>query len=119
MVMNDDRTITKLFTVLPDHPGLAGHFPGNPVVPGVAILDQVRQCLEEWTHFTVKQSNLKSVKFLSPVSMGGNSQQVLEIMLEKKKHTSPSNYNKIEFRCMKGQEVIVHGFWHLLVVSSR
>ena len=29
------------FAIPADHPSLAGHFPGNPVVPGVIVLDYV------------------------------------------------------------------------------
>lgn len=29
------------FTIPIDHPALAGHFPGNPIVPGSMILEQV------------------------------------------------------------------------------
>ena len=30
-----------------DHPCLAGHFPGRPIVPGVVVLDHVIAALEE------------------------------------------------------------------------
>jgi 3-hydroxyacyl-[acyl-carrier-protein] dehydratase len=30
------------------HAALAGHFPGNPVVPAVVILDRVRKALDGW-----------------------------------------------------------------------
>ena len=37
---------TSRFHVAADHPCLAGHFPGRPVVPGVVIVDAVRACLD-------------------------------------------------------------------------
>lgn len=40
------------------HPVYAGHFPGNPVLPGVCTLQIVRECLERGTgrrhRFTAK-----------------------------------------------------------------
>ena len=33
------------FTISSDHPALPGHFPGQPVVPGVVLLDAVREAL--------------------------------------------------------------------------
>lgn len=34
------------FTIKKTHPSLKGHFPGNPIVPGVVILDEVIQIIK-------------------------------------------------------------------------
>jgi 3-hydroxymyristoyl/3-hydroxydecanoyl-(acyl carrier protein) dehydratase len=51
------------FRVPATHPALAGHFPGNPVVPGVLMLDHVMQALEQVTGLAV--TRLTAVKFVS------------------------------------------------------
>jgi len=47
-----------------DHPALAGHFPGFPIVPGVLLLDAAIHALECEGH-TV--AGVASAKFLQPV----------------------------------------------------
>jgi 3-hydroxymyristoyl/3-hydroxydecanoyl-(acyl carrier protein) dehydratase len=49
------------------HASLAGHFPGNPVVPGVVLLDAVAQALAERVGRAVTVTGMPSVKFLAPL----------------------------------------------------
>lgn len=53
-----------LRTIANDHPALAGHFPGNPIVPGVLILDEVMQAAEQWRG-QLRLKKVESVKFTS------------------------------------------------------
>jgi 3-hydroxymyristoyl/3-hydroxydecanoyl-(acyl carrier protein) dehydratase len=51
-----------------DHPTAAGHFPGNPIIPGAVLLDEVLQAVAsagggDWTA-------IRSAKFLQPVRPG-------------------------------------------------
>lgn len=61
------------FHVPADHPAFAGHFPGHPLLPGVALLDFVLQALEQRP--ALQQAlgaapQIDSVKFLRPVGPG-------------------------------------------------
>jgi len=64
------KTRTDRFTVDPAHPSLAGHFPGNPVLPGVVVLDQVIRAAERWLGPAVEVIALPQVKFVSPLRPG-------------------------------------------------
>ncbi|WP_395679590.1 hydroxymyristoyl-ACP dehydratase [Dokdonella sp.] len=48
-----------------DHPSLPGHFPGNPVVPGVVLLDRVAQALARDAGGTI--ARIRVVKFHAPL----------------------------------------------------
>ena len=53
------------FRIDADHPALPGHFPGQPVVPGVVLLDRVAAAVAQWQRGTLRQ--LAQVKFLQPL----------------------------------------------------
>jgi 3-hydroxyacyl-[acyl-carrier-protein] dehydratase len=58
------------WTVPPDHPALAGHFPGTPILPGVVLLDMALQTIANANGITLDQCAISSVKFLSPAKPG-------------------------------------------------
>jgi 3-hydroxyacyl-[acyl-carrier-protein] dehydratase len=52
-----------------DHPVFAGHFPGQPIVPGVMLLDAAIHAIETGTGAPRPSTcRVSSVKFLSPVA---------------------------------------------------
>lgn len=57
--------MTPITVTIPgDHPSLAGHFPGRPIVPGVVLLDEIFAAL------AVAPAALASVRFMRPVRPG-------------------------------------------------
>lgn len=49
------------------HPALAGHFPGNPLVPGVVVLDAVVSAAEDWLGSPLRVTGLSKAKFVAPL----------------------------------------------------
>ena len=53
-----------------DHPAYAGHFPGRPILPGVALLAEVMHAVSQSTGRGADGWNLAGAKFLQPVTPG-------------------------------------------------
>ena len=87
-----------------EHPALAGHFPGNPIVPGVLILEEVLGAVERWRG-EVRMTRIASAKFASPL----RPDEVFSIRLEDK------GAGCIDFECSRGSGVPAAG---RLVVES-
>lgn len=62
----------------PAHPALPGHFPGNPVVPAVVLLERVAAAIEQAYGPQARLARLPAVKFLAPLAPGEPFRIVLE-----------------------------------------
>lgn len=52
------------FSIPPNHPALEGHFPGNPIVPGVVLLEEVIHTIESTNDGSWWIADILAVKFL-------------------------------------------------------
>lgn len=50
-----------------DHPVFLGHFPAQPIVPGVMLLERALKLLEKSSGHSMLGKQITSVKFISPV----------------------------------------------------
>ena len=91
------------FKINADHPCLAGHFPGNPIVPGVVVLDEISHAILG-KYNVHKIIGFSSVKFLQPLLAGQNvSVNIVE-------PSEPDKTNiKIKFNANLNDTVIAQG----------
>ncbi|HIC40732.1 MAG TPA: hypothetical protein EYO74_04940 [Piscirickettsiaceae bacterium] len=55
------------FIVSSSHPSIPGHFPGNPIVPGAVIIENVIQAFSRLDDFK-KVVSISTVKFIKPIA---------------------------------------------------
>lgn len=58
------------FSIPQNHPSFPGHFPGNPIVPGVLLLERVMAHAQSQASESLEHFALLNVKFLAPVAPG-------------------------------------------------
>ena len=64
---------TLSLTITPDHPAFAGHFPGQPLLPGVCLLAEVMEAVLGEPELALQLGatpRISAVKFLAPVRPG-------------------------------------------------
>ena len=93
---NDVSEWVEALCVPDTHPSLPGHFPGQPVVAGVILLDLFAAHLER-AGFGALQ-HLSAVKFRSPLMPG----QIAEMRIR-------VDGNQVRFRVMRDDELLTSG----------
>jgi len=81
-----------------NHPSLAGHFPGDPIVPGVVILEEVIQALEGWRS-GCRLEGVPAVKFLAPL----RPEEVFTIRL------ALQGAHSVSFECRRQGRLLAQG----------
>jgi 3-hydroxyacyl-[acyl-carrier-protein] dehydratase len=72
---------TLSLSIAPDHPTFAGHFPGQPLLPGVCLLAEVLEAAlghPELAQQLGAALRISAVKFLAPVRPGAQLTLQLE-----------------------------------------
>ena len=82
-----------------DHPSAAGHFPGNPIVPGAVLLSEVFAAWQRITGDTDRAIALRSAKFISPTRPGDR----VSI------HFDSVATGSVKFTCAVGPTLVVSG----------
>lgn len=87
--------------VAPDHPAFAGHFPGQPLLPGVSLLAEVLEAVLDVPALAAQLGpapRLAAVKFLAPVRPGA----ALTVQLE-------AGPRGVRFEVREGERVAASG----------
>lgn len=81
------------------HPTAAGHFPGNPIIPGALLLAETVRLIGNGAKIQLDVCNIKSAKFFHPVRPG----DTVEIEF------SVAPPQEIRFQCAVGKTKVLSG----------
>jgi 3-hydroxyacyl-[acyl-carrier-protein] dehydratase len=88
----------KEFCISSQHPALAGHFPGNPIVPGAVLLDEIISAAESFATGS-RIIGIAVAKFMLPLLPG----QRCTIELSRQRR------DRFDFVCRSQDQVLATG----------
>ncbi len=85
-----------------DHAAFSGHFPGNPIVPGVLLLDAALYSIAAVCGLAYEGCTISAAKFLSAVHPG----ELLQLVFE------PENPQRMSFAIRASDRLVASGIFN-------
>lgn len=79
----DANKYLALISINPAHDVFKGHFPGNPIMPGVCMMQIIKELTEEVTKLPLTMQSLSNVKFMALINPDVNPDLRLELEILK------------------------------------
>lgn len=84
---SDSTTWTIQIELNPDHTVYQGHFPEHPVVPGVCLLQLIKECAENIRQQKLQITQVSSCKFLSAINPIASDSNRTESQRDRRRQT--------------------------------
>ena len=75
----DDQKYLSVLLINEKHDVFKGHFPGNPIMPGVCMMQIIKELTEQITESTLIMQSLSNVKFMALINPEVNPELCLEL----------------------------------------
>ena len=86
-----DKQIEATINLVADHAIFSGHFPGQPVLPGVCMMEMVSEVMGVYLKSSFRISGGPLIKFLRMIDPRMNPSIHLEIRYQSSSHTIITN----------------------------
>ncbi len=90
---SDKENIKAIIDLNPNHEIYKGHFPGNPVVPGVCLTQLIKEVMENAEGMDLSLVYANNIKFMAVVNPEVNSRLQIDL---KVKYDTEENIIKVD-----------------------
>ena len=94
--INEGKYLAAI-TLNKDHDIFKGHFPGNPVTPGVCMMQIIKEITESVLNETLTMVSTSNVKFMALINPEVNSKLVLDLEISENENSEIKVKNTTSF----------------------